>query len=88
MHLSFSVLTHIQVEVPGGQQIYVDVSGALGFTQAHSAEVPTGAFIGGFFNLTIMSDCATPRTVISWRAPDGSTGTSPISLSLISIADI
>lgn len=66
----------LQVEVPGGQQIYVNVNGALGFTQAHSASIPTGAYIGGFFNLTIVSDCSTPRTVISWKSPDGSTGKS------------
>ncbi|PMD65733.1 uncharacterized protein K444DRAFT_659880 [Hyaloscypha bicolor E] len=62
----------LDVEVPGGQQIYVNVNGALGFTQAHSAVVPTGAYIGGFFNLTYMSDCSTPRTVINWKSPDGS----------------
>jgi len=35
------------VEVPGGQQIYVDPSGALSFTQAHSASIPPGSAIGG-----------------------------------------
>jgi len=35
-------------EVPGGQTLYVEASGALGFTQAHSAEVPPGATVGGF----------------------------------------
>jgi hypothetical protein len=29
-----------QVEVPGGQQVYVAPNGALGFTQAHSASTP------------------------------------------------
>ncbi|KAJ5670793.1 uncharacterized protein N7477_006156 [Penicillium maclennaniae] len=36
------------VEVPGGQQIYVDPSGALSFTQAHSAYIPAGSAVGGF----------------------------------------
>jgi hypothetical protein len=75
--LSFPALIPTQVEVPGGQQIYVNVNGALGFTQAHSAAVPTGAYIGGFFNLTYMSDCSTPRTVINWKSPDGSSGAYP-----------
>ena len=35
------------VEVPGGQQIYVDPSGALSFTQAHSAFIPAGSALGG-----------------------------------------
>lgn len=30
------VLTHSSVVVPGGQQTYVEVDGAVGFTQAHS----------------------------------------------------
>ncbi|KAJ5290683.1 uncharacterized protein N7443_010936 [Penicillium atrosanguineum] len=34
-------------EVPGGQQIYVDPTGALSFTQAHSAFIPAGSAIGG-----------------------------------------
>jgi hypothetical protein len=41
-------LTSLQdVEVPGGQQVYVDPSGALSFTQAHSAYIPPGSAIGG-----------------------------------------
>ncbi|KAJ5887615.1 hypothetical protein N7495_007656 [Penicillium taxi] len=36
------------VEVPGGQQVYVTSSGALSFTQAHSASIPEGSHIGGF----------------------------------------
>ena len=35
------------VEVPGGQQVYVDPFGALSFTQAHSASIPPGSAIGG-----------------------------------------
>ncbi|KAJ5104176.1 hypothetical protein N7532_004705 [Penicillium argentinense] len=30
----------LDVEVPGGQQVYVAPSGALSFTQAHSANIP------------------------------------------------
>jgi hypothetical protein len=38
----------LSVLVPGGQQIYVAPSGALSFTQAHSAFIPTGSAIGPF----------------------------------------
>ncbi len=38
----------LNVEVPGGQQMYVEETGALGFTQAHSAAIPEGAVLGGF----------------------------------------
>jgi len=33
----------LDVEVPGGQLVYVQPNGALGFTQAHSASIPTGS---------------------------------------------
>jgi len=36
------------VEVPGGQQVYVSPQGALGFTQAHSANIPPGSSLGPF----------------------------------------
>lgn len=36
-----------EVEVPGGQQVYVDPTGALSFTQAHSASIPAGSVVGG-----------------------------------------
>ncbi|KAJ5493446.1 secreted protein [Penicillium diatomitis] len=38
----------LDVEVPGGQQIYVDPTGAVSFTQAHSASMPAGSVQGGF----------------------------------------
>jgi hypothetical protein len=36
------------VEVPGGQLVYVETDGALGFTQAHSANIPAGAVVSTF----------------------------------------
>lgn len=36
------------VRVPGGQQIYVEPTGALGFTQAHSDDYPSGSIFEGF----------------------------------------
>ena len=38
----------LDVEVPGGQQIYVDPTGAVSFTQAHSAAMPQGSIVGEF----------------------------------------
>ncbi|CAG8327267.1 unnamed protein product [Penicillium salamii] len=38
----------LDVNVPGGQQVYVDPNGALSFTQAHSANIPAGSAIGPF----------------------------------------
>lgn len=52
----------------------MQVSGALGFTQAHSASVPPGAYIGGFINVTVATDCEGPLGVLNWRSPDNSTG--------------
>lgn len=37
------------VEVPGGQQVYIDpADGSVGYTQAHSAAMPEGAITKGF----------------------------------------
>lgn len=36
------------VEVPGGQQVYIGPHGALRFTQAHSAFIPPGSSLGPF----------------------------------------
>ncbi|MCJ1379114.1 hypothetical protein MMC17_002214 [Xylographa soralifera] len=38
----------LDVEVPGGQQVYVAPNGALSFTQAHSISYPPGSQFGGF----------------------------------------
>ncbi|KAL3428177.1 IgE-binding protein [Phlyctema vagabunda] len=38
----------LDVVVPGGQQAYVDPTGALSFTQAHSAAIPEGSITTGF----------------------------------------
>lgn len=36
------------VEVPGGQQIYVTPNGAVSFTQAHTNLAPPGSYFSGF----------------------------------------
>ncbi|OJJ97529.1 hypothetical protein ASPACDRAFT_80400 [Aspergillus aculeatus ATCC 16872] len=38
----------LDVSVPGGQQVYIAPSGALAFTQPHSAYVPAGSVVGAF----------------------------------------
>ncbi|KAL4898692.1 hypothetical protein BDV59DRAFT_197571 [Aspergillus ambiguus] len=38
----------LAVEVPGGQQIYVDAHGALSFTVPHSGYIPPGSSMGPF----------------------------------------
>jgi len=38
----------MDVVVPGGQQVYIDPTGALSFTQAHSAYIPEGSILTGF----------------------------------------
>ena len=45
--LAFADITQ-NVEVPGGQQIYVAPNGAVSFTQAHSGLAPTGSIFAGF----------------------------------------
>ncbi|KAL8705726.1 MAG: hypothetical protein Q9201_001160 [Fulgogasparrea decipioides] len=45
----------LDTEVPGGQLVYVSPTGALGFTQAHSAYIPPGSALQTF-NATVTSD--------------------------------
>ncbi|PGH10542.1 hypothetical protein AJ80_07488 [Polytolypa hystricis UAMH7299] len=47
-HTVISGLTSLSVLVPGGQRMYVEPSGALGFTQAHSIYIPPGSIQYGF----------------------------------------
>ncbi|MCJ1359730.1 MAG: hypothetical protein MMC33_009732 [Icmadophila ericetorum] len=38
----------LDVEVPGGQQVYIAPSGLLTYTRAHSSSYPPGSQFGGF----------------------------------------
>jgi hypothetical protein len=38
----------MNVEVPGGQQVYVDKTGRMRYTIAHSGFIPPGSITGGF----------------------------------------
>ncbi|OBT63419.1 hypothetical protein VE03_07170 [Pseudogymnoascus sp. 23342-1-I1] len=59
----------LAVVVPGGQMTYVETSGAVGFTQAHSASVPAGAYIGGFTTYTTLDGNGANQTIVSWETP-------------------
>jgi hypothetical protein len=55
--------------VPGGQQIFVAPSGAIGYTAAHSMSMPVGAFVGGFTASNISSNYGPPQTILTWVTP-------------------
>jgi hypothetical protein len=57
----------VQVEVPGGQQVYVTSSGAISFTPAHSETLPPDVAQGAFTNITVVSDCAAPLAIFNWE---------------------
>ncbi|KAH7028081.1 uncharacterized protein B0I36DRAFT_365197 [Microdochium trichocladiopsis] len=65
-------LTAMAVMVPGGQQIYVASTGEVKYTAAHSGYKPLGSYLGGWFNQTVVWDCAPPAQVLNFLATDGS----------------
>jgi len=65
----FAGMSAMFVEVPGGQQIYVTTGGVIGYTIAHSSDIPPGSYIGDFTNITLKSDCSPPVTLINWQSP-------------------
>ncbi|KAH6647904.1 hypothetical protein BKA67DRAFT_662649 [Truncatella angustata] len=70
--LVYEGMTAMAVEVPGGQAIYVAPNGQVKYTQAHSAYMPQGSLLGGWFNKTVVSDCAPDTEVLDFLATDGS----------------
>lgn len=62
------------MEVPGGQRIYVDPSGRVAYTQAHSAYMPQGSLVGGWYNRTVVLSCGTPVGVIDFAARNRTVG--------------
>lgn len=70
----FAGMSALWVEVPGGQQIYTTPEGELGFTIAHSESVPVGAYIGYWYNITLVSDCAPPVELLTFKAPNATEG--------------
>ncbi|KFY30002.1 hypothetical protein V494_08327, partial [Pseudogymnoascus sp. VKM F-4513 (FW-928)] len=63
----------LAVMVPGGQQTFVKTSGAVGYTQAHSASIPEGAYLGGFTSYTTLDGNGVNQTIISWETPGNPT---------------
>ena len=72
----FAGLDALWVETPGGQQIYVEDDGAISYTIAHSSSLPPGAVVGGFYNITVASDCAPDFTIFNWASSNQ--GTAPV----------
>ncbi|KAH8666595.1 hypothetical protein BX600DRAFT_549642 [Xylariales sp. PMI_506] len=70
--LVFEGLSAMAVQVPGGQFVYVDPSGLVSYAQAHSTYYPNGSYIGGWFNKTVVSDCAPTIQVLDFLTNDGS----------------
>ncbi|KAI1503471.1 hypothetical protein F5X99DRAFT_407053 [Biscogniauxia marginata] len=69
--LVYAGLTGMAVQVPGGQAIYVHPSGLVQYTRAHSASIPPGSFVGGWYNVTIVSNCMLSVQVLNFLPPDG-----------------
>ncbi|KAI1077281.1 hypothetical protein F5B20DRAFT_279768 [Whalleya microplaca] len=70
--LVYEDLTGMAVQVPGGQSIYVAPHGQVQYTEAASTYLPNGALVGGWFNKTVMSDCAPEVDVLDFLSTDGS----------------
>ncbi|KAI1433243.1 hypothetical protein GGR50DRAFT_513675 [Xylaria sp. CBS 124048] len=51
----FTTTMGMDVNVPGGQQVYIAPDGRMSFTQAHSAYIPPGSAIYGFTRDTTSS---------------------------------
>ncbi|KAI5918170.1 hypothetical protein F4810DRAFT_715721 [Camillea tinctor] len=72
--LVYAGLTGMAVKVPGGQTIYVQPGGKVQYTRAHSSYIPSGSFVGGWNNLTVVSDCMMPLQVLDFAPPNGAGG--------------
>jgi hypothetical protein len=70
MRLLISLTRHFQTMVPGGQQIFIAPSGEVSYTQAHSAAMPVGSTTEGWYNKTVISNCAPEITVADWVLKD------------------
>lgn len=49
---------------PGGQAIYVAPDGVVSYTAAHSAYVPPGSTMKGFYTRTVASSCSAEQTTL------------------------
>lgn len=92
----------MDVEVPGGQQVYVTPSGTFGYTEAHSAALPADALLTGwqytpaasvnsvgtlkFANGTGFVACPTNGTVYQVLASTGNDSDSCLGIDLATVA--
>lgn len=60
--------------VPGGQEIYAQPDGQVRYTSPHSAEIPAGSIIGGWYTKTIYSNCKAQRSVLGFSDGRGHDG--------------
>lgn len=58
--------------VPGGQMIYVEPNGQVKYTPAHSGYMPSGSYVGGWYNKTVLCECAPTAEVLDFFTTDGS----------------
>ncbi|TGJ85008.1 hypothetical protein E0Z10_g3753 [Xylaria hypoxylon] len=64
------------VEVPGGQQIYVQADGQVKYSIPHSSYIPLGSITGGWFHKSLVSECLAPasRDVVDFFDGNGHGG--------------
>ncbi|KAI0904373.1 hypothetical protein F4823DRAFT_634454 [Ustulina deusta] len=64
------------VEVPGGQQIYVEADGQVKYSIPHANNIPPDATVGGWFHKSIVSECLGPaaRDVVDFSDGKGHGG--------------
>ncbi|KAI1260120.1 hypothetical protein F5Y18DRAFT_432468 [Xylariaceae sp. FL1019] len=70
--LIVGLLGGMATEVPGGQQIYVQADGQVKFVEPHSAYLPPGSLLEGWFRKTLKSNCAADVVVADFLPLDGS----------------
>ncbi|KAI1637908.1 hypothetical protein F4809DRAFT_640015 [Biscogniauxia mediterranea] len=78
--LVYANLAGMAVEVPGGQTVYVQAGGKVQYTRAHSSYIPGGSLVGGWRNLTVVSDCAMPLQVLGFAHPADTGGGGGVAL--------
>jgi len=69
-----SGLTPAQVQVPGGQRIYIAQDGAVSYTSAHSGSMGGDAIANGWYNKRTYFTSGTHVTVVGWKEPGSKKG--------------
>ncbi len=55
------------MEVPGGEEGYIEETGALKYTGPHSAFMPPGSIVGGFTARNVTHHRKNPQTLLNWE---------------------